>query len=163
MLIVVLRYLLGAIMIVYGLIKVFDIQFRMPSEVYEIQLEDIEGVTLTWAFMGFSRWFAIIIGIFEFVPGVLLLFDKTKFIGSLILLPSLLAVFLINNAFGFLLHMRLFTGMLLLMDFAIIYPIRKPILLFVRNISRSKMRRSEVIINSLVTLILLLLILKYAM
>lgn len=101
MLIVVVRYLLGVIMMAYGLIKIFDIQFRMPSEAYEMQLKEVDGVTLTWAFMRFSRWVSIVLGILEFIPGVLLLFDRTKFVGSLILIPSLLAIFLINNALSF--------------------------------------------------------------
>ncbi|MEM1134398.1 MAG: hypothetical protein AAGI07_01070 [Bacteroidota bacterium] len=117
---VFLRYLLGLIMVAYGLIKIFKIQFELPPSVYDLPLKELEGVTLTWAFLEFSSWFSIILGFLEFVPGVMLLFTRTKLIGAILLLPTLLAVVLINNAYGFLLHMRIFSGCLLLINITII-------------------------------------------
>ena len=118
---VIVRYTLGIIMMAYGLIKIFQIQFDLPSEVYDLLLREMDGVTITWAFLGFSPWFSMLLGVFEFVPAVLLLFRRTKLIGALLLFPMLMAIFLINLAYGFLIHMQLFTGILLLMDMVVIF------------------------------------------
>jgi hypothetical protein len=113
----IVRYLLGMIMLAYGLIKVFQIQFILPADAYELQLKQLDGVTLTWAFLGFSSWFPILLGVFEIVPAILLLFARTKLLGAILLFPSLLTV-MINNAYGFLPHMRISTGVLLSMNLA---------------------------------------------
>jgi hypothetical protein len=107
-------------MLAYGQMKIFGIQFILPPFIYDYQLKDLDGITLTWAFLGFSSWFSILLGIFELVPGLLLLFNRTKLLGSILLLPVLLAVFLVNNAHGFLPHMRVLTGILLLMNLALL-------------------------------------------
>ncbi len=148
---------------IYGLIKIFGIQFILPSEVYEIPLKDIDGVTLTWAFMGFSKWFSLLLGLFEFVPAVLLLFNKTKLIGAIILFPSLLAIFLINNAFDFFVHMKIFTGLLLLADLIILYWGRKPILTFMNEATQAKIQWREVIFNTFLIMALVVLIILFAM
>jgi hypothetical protein len=112
----IIRYVLGLLMLMYGLIKILRIQFILPAEVYTYQLKELDGMTLTWAFLGFSTWFSILLGMVEFVPAILLLFKKTKLVGATLLFPTLLTVFLINNAYGFSTFMRVFTGALLLID-----------------------------------------------
>ncbi len=116
----IIRYVLGLIMLAYGLIKILGIQFILPAQVYAYQLKELDGVTLTWAFLGFSTWFSSLVGVFELVPALLLLFKKTKLLGALLLFPALLTVFLINNAYGFLPYMRVFTGVLLVIDMILI-------------------------------------------
>lgn len=110
------RYILGLIMVAYGLIKILEIQFRLPPSSYEIPLGNLDGVTLTWAFLGYSSWFTILLGVFEFVPGVLLLFRRTKLIAEIILLPILAGIFLVNNAYHFLPYKKLFTGCLFIIN-----------------------------------------------
>lgn len=113
---VIFRYVLGLIMIAYGSIKILEIQFVLPQSVYDVPLKDLDGVALAWAFLGFSSWFTVLLGIIEFIPATLLLFRRTKLVGALLLLPSTFSVFLINNAYKFLPHMRLFTATLLMMN-----------------------------------------------
>lgn len=112
----ILRYVLGLIMVAYGSIKILEIQFFLPEYVYDIPLKDLDGVTLAWAFLGYSSWFTILLGIIEFLPAVLLLFRRTKIVGALLLLPSTFSIFLVNNAYDFLPHMRFFTGSLLIIN-----------------------------------------------
>ena len=78
-----------------------------------------DKVELTWAFLGFSTWFSILLGFLELVPGFLLLFKRTKFLGAILLFPSLLGVFLVNNAYNFMSHMIIFTGFLLFFGFVV--------------------------------------------
>lgn len=64
----IMRYLLGVIMLGYGLIKILQIQFILPSHIYDYQLKQLDGVTLTWAFLNFSSWFTILLGLLELIP-----------------------------------------------------------------------------------------------
>lgn len=117
----IVRYALGIIMFSYGLIKILRIQFILPSSIYEEALKNIDGVTLTWAFLGYSPWFSILLGFLEAIPAVLLLFQKTKLLGALLLFPVLINVFFINVAYGFLSYMQLLSGGLLLMNIIILF------------------------------------------
>ena len=144
-----IRYVLGLVMLAYGVIKIVGIQFVLPSVVYEYQLKELDGITLTWAFLGFSSWFSILLGLFESVSALLLLFRSTKLIGAILLFPALLTVSLINNAYGFLLHMRVLTGVLLLMDVSLLWSHRKVFRRAFQEIiqSQSVNKSTEVIIN----------------
>ena len=130
----ILRYALGILMMAYGLVKILQIQFVLPPDVYNSQLNQLDGVTLTWAFLGFSSWFSTLLGAFELVPGFFLLFRKTKLLGIILLLPSLLSVFLVNIAYDFLPYMKVLTGTLLLLDLMLLYPHRKILSSFVMNL-----------------------------
>lgn len=119
--ITILRYFLGMIMLAYGLLKIFKIQFVLPLSAYSHPLGEIDGVTLTWAFLGHTRWFSVVLGFLELVPGTLLLFRKTFILGALLIFPSLLSIFLINLAYGFFPHMQLFTFFLGLIDLGLLF------------------------------------------
>ncbi|MDQ3394452.1 MAG: hypothetical protein M3512_10130 [Bacteroidota bacterium] len=159
----VLRYVLGLIMIAYGLIKILEIQFVLPQSVYDIPLKDLDGVTLVWAFLGFSSWFTVLLGIMEFIPATLVLFRRTKLIGTLLLLPSTFSIFLINNAYEFLPHMRFFTGILLIINLILIALHYK---LFIRVLKElifynNKGKKIEVTVNILLIFLIVLYIILY--
>lgn len=136
-------------MLAYGLVKILGMQFILPSSVYEYQLKELDGVTLAWAFLGFSPWFSVMLGFFELVPGVLLLFNRTKLLGAVLLFPIVLTVFLINNAYDFLPHMRVLTGVLLLMNLSLLLYDYKLFIRFSHEILRdqSTIKLIELIIN----------------
>jgi uncharacterized membrane protein YphA (DoxX/SURF4 family) len=95
----IVRYILGLIMIAYGLTKIMRTQVVLiPFSLWERPLEFVSGKSLAWAFLGYSQWFQVLLGILEFVPGLLLLFRRTTFFGSLVLLPVTMNVYLINKA-----------------------------------------------------------------
>ncbi|HEY5826286.1 MAG TPA: hypothetical protein VIT44_18075 [Cyclobacteriaceae bacterium] len=142
------RYILGTVMIAYGAIKILHLQFKLPPEVYTYELRQLDGVTVAWAFLGFSPWLSILLGVFEFIPGVLLLFRKTQLLGVVLLFPSLLVVFLINIAYDFLFHMQVFTGILLLLDLFLFIPGYKIFKEFYnRLLNQSSVSLIEVAIN----------------
>ena len=154
-----IRYILGMIMMAYGMIKILQIQFILPSEVYDYELRKLDGVTMAWAFLGFSSWFSILLGLFELIPGFLLLFRRTKLLGAILLFPSLLTVFLINNAYGFLPHMRMFTGVLLLMNLLLLYPSHKLLIRFFKEtLYQSPVSFTEIVINFLILGLVMVLI-----
>lgn len=145
----IIRYVLGLIMFAYGLIKIVGSQFILPSSIYSSQLKELDGVTLTWAFLGFSSWFSILIGLFELIPALLLLFKRTKLLGAILLFPTVFAVFLINNAYGFLPHMRVLTTVLLLMDISLLAVNYKVFMRFFEEMlsDRSVSKMREITIN----------------
>src|SRR5688572_20620962 len=101
----VIRFFLAAVMLLYGSIKWLGIQFALPDETGSITLNDIDGVTLAWAFLGYNKWMVILFGVMEILPAVLLLFRRTRLFGAVILFPVLCSVFVVNVAYGFLPHM----------------------------------------------------------
>ena len=101
----------------------------------------------------------MLLGFLEFIPAILLLFRKTKLLGAILLLPSLIAVVLVNNAYGFLPHMRILTAVLLLMNIILLFPGRAVIVAFLKGtIGTSKFSLREVIFNMLVVALVITLI-----
>lgn len=96
----VARYALSVIMMAYAVMKLNAMQFNaiIPVSAWGQTLEHISGSQLTWAFLGHSRWFQVLLGVFEFVPAVLLLFKRSALLGAILMLPMTLSVCLINYA-----------------------------------------------------------------
>ena len=93
------RYSLGLLMITYAVTKILRTQFVViPFSVWQRPLESLSGRSLAWAFLGYSPWFQIMLGFFELVPALLLLFRRTTLLGGILLLPMTLSVFLVNHA-----------------------------------------------------------------
>lgn len=94
----IIRYALSMEMMGYGLLKIIGLQTKVfqPFSAWQQPLEDTTGTHLTWAFLGYSSWFVILLGLFEFIPSVLLLFRRTTLLGAILLFPMTLSVFLIN-------------------------------------------------------------------
>lgn len=93
------RYVLGAVMISFGTMKIMGMQFNTiagPTSSYRQPLEYLTGIQLTWAFLGYATWLQVMLGIFEVVPAILLLFRRTAFLGAVFLLPMSVSVCLIN-------------------------------------------------------------------
>jgi len=67
-------------MFIYGGAKL--IQFDGASEI-DKTVNEMTGMELMWAFYGYSKSFAITLGIFEVVGGILILIKKTRLIGCL--------------------------------------------------------------------------------
>ena len=93
------RYILGLWMLTYATTKILRTQFVvLPFAIWERNLESLSGKNIAWAFLGYSPWFQILLGILEFIPSILLLFRRTTLLGAILLLPMTLNVFLINHA-----------------------------------------------------------------
>ncbi|WP_342648537.1 hypothetical protein [Mucilaginibacter sp. CSA2-8R] len=94
------RYILGIIMIPYGLTKIMRTQFVTDPDVWKRPLEELSGINLTWAFLGHSPWFTVLLGCLEFMPALLLLFRRTTLLGAILMLPMTLNVLFINYAYN---------------------------------------------------------------
>lgn len=69
-------------MFVYGSLKFM--QFSDPTHVDQY-VSELSGLQLMWAFYGYSKPYAILLGVFEIAGGTLLFFKKTRLIGCLFL------------------------------------------------------------------------------
>lgn len=82
-----MRLVLASSMVLYGLAKVFPIQFVMPGpRILTMTVGDLTPEDLMWAFMGASRPYTFFAGAAEVVGGVLLLWRRTTALGATVLL-----------------------------------------------------------------------------
>jgi hypothetical protein len=116
-----LRFTLGMILLQYGFLKVFGIQFIPPPLVYLTETYgDSSPMRLMWAFMGASVPYTIFGGLAEIVPAVLLLFWRTSTLGALISSGVLLNVVLLNFCYD--VPVKLFSTHLLLASLFLLLP-----------------------------------------
>lgn len=71
------RYYVGFLLISYGLVKVFKLQFPAPN-LYRLSQEygDSSPMGLAWTFLGFSKGYNLFMGIAE-ICSIFLLFRRT--------------------------------------------------------------------------------------
>ncbi|RZQ60050.1 hypothetical protein [Amycolatopsis suaedae] len=95
----VVRFLVAAVFLAYGGLKIAGGQYFYGDWV--IDKKTVPGPGLVWAFYGYSPFYGVATGFFEFVPAVLLLFRRTATLGALALFAVSLNVTLMDFAFGF--------------------------------------------------------------
>lgn len=94
------RYFICIFMLLYGLVKLFRLQFSVESYLQDTPLHQLNGTQLTWAFYDFHPAYQIIIGIVEVVIGLLVLFSRTSKLGIVLFLPVSFNIMLLNFLFG---------------------------------------------------------------
>jgi hypothetical protein len=78
-------------MFIYGGSKMF--QFDGASEI-DKTVSEMTGMELMWAFYGYSKSYAIILGLLEIIGGTLILMKRTRIIGCLLTSTILVNVIL---------------------------------------------------------------------
>lgn len=76
-------------MLVYGGAKI--IQFEGAAEM-DKTVSEMSGMELMWAFYGYSKSYALTLGIIEIIGGILILVKKTRIIGCLLVSTILVNV-----------------------------------------------------------------------
>lgn len=79
-----IRLFAGAFICIYAFAKPW--QFPDSTGI-TTPVGEMAGMTLMWSFFGYSKIVPIIIGVFELTGALLLVFDKTKLLGALLLAP----------------------------------------------------------------------------
>ena len=122
--ILLLRYYLAFTMFSYGFSKLFYIQF---PELNLMNLTrtfgDSSPMALLWRFMGYSETYSIFTGAAEILGGGLLLFRRTKILGSLLTFAIMVNVFMLNMSFDvpvklYSFHLCIITLIILFPDFS---------------------------------------------
>lgn len=93
------RLLVGITFAAYGAVKLLGGQFHHGDFVIDSRTTD--GAWLVWCFYGYSRPYSWFIGLCELVPGLLVLFPRTKTLGALALLAVSLNITVMDFCFGF--------------------------------------------------------------
>jgi len=88
---------------IYGIGKVIGAQFYtpdvIPPEIETMPIGIVPDFELAWVFMGRSYGYMRFIGLAEIIGALLLLFNKTKLIGTLILIPIMVNVIVFDIFF----------------------------------------------------------------
>ncbi len=87
----------------YGLGKVIGGQFytpdSIPPEIETIPISQIPNFELAWVFMGRSYGYMLFIGIAEILGAIMLLFNRTKLLGTIILISIMVNVIVFDIFF----------------------------------------------------------------
>lgn len=107
-------YYLVALMLSYGISKVFYLQFRPPS--FERLFQSYghsSPMRLMWTFMGASKTYTMFAGWSEVIAAFFLVFRRTRVLGGLITFGVMFNVFLMNMSYD--IPVKLFSFQLMVM------------------------------------------------
>lgn len=116
-----LRYVLAYAMILYGMSKVFMLQFPAPDPARLTQpYGDSSPMGLLWTFMGASAPYTFFAGLMEVIGGLLLVPRRTVTLGALIVAGVMTNVVMLNLCYD--VPVKLYSSHLLLMAIVLIVP-----------------------------------------
>ncbi len=128
-LVVLVRYYLIWQMCLYGMAKLFYMQFQPPSLSRLIEpFGDFSPMAVLWSFMGYSKGYTFFAGLGELIGGLLLLSRKTQTLGAMIVLGVMSNVMVMNFFYDVPVkilstHLVLFALFLVAIDFRRIYQV----------------------------------------
>ncbi len=99
----VFRQCVFIILNIYGISKLLGGQFymkgKLPAEIANTTLGEVSSFSLAWTFMGHSYFYILFIGITQLVGAWFLLWNRTKLIGVLLLIPIMVNIILFDILF----------------------------------------------------------------
>lgn len=93
------RYLVAAVFIAYGSLKLFGGQYFYGD--WTLSKSTVDGPPLVWAFYGYSPVYGRVTGLFELLPALLLVFRRTSLLGALGLFAVGANITVLDFAYGF--------------------------------------------------------------
>ncbi len=123
----VLRVVLAASLLEYGMTKVIPTQFPAPPLTALVtRVGEMTLSALLWTTIGSAPAYKIVTGCVEVLAGVLLLLPRTATLGALLGLVSLLQVLLLNLTFD--IGVKLVTAHLIALALVLLWPERRPLM-----------------------------------
>ena len=114
-------FFLSAMLLKYGADKLFKAQFYLPEpNLLYTPLGKLDKDILFWSTMGTSYEYNLFMGIMEIIPGLMILFSRTRKLGLIIATGVFLNVFAINLSFD--ISVKLLSFILLMMSIYLVYP-----------------------------------------
>lgn len=99
----VFRQCVFIILNIYAISKILGGQFymkgKLPAEIATTTLGEASSFSLAWTFMGHSYVYILFIGISQLIGAWFLLWNKTKLIGLLLLIPIMINIILVDLLF----------------------------------------------------------------
>ncbi|HEX4966071.1 MAG TPA: hypothetical protein VF173_35000 [Thermoanaerobaculia bacterium] len=117
-----LRFMLGVIMIHYGVIKLIPYQMTAPLPLYVLtqRVGDLPPMRLLWIFIGASPAYESFTGLAELLGGMLLLLPRTAFLGAVLCVADMVMVVMLNLCYD--VHVKLLSMHLLVMALVLVAP-----------------------------------------
>jgi len=113
-------------MLMYGMAKVFYMQFQYPSTGrLEQKLGDMSPMGLLWTFMGYSKGYTMFTGWLELIAGILILFRRTMTLGLLMAFGVMLNVMMLNFCYD--VPVKLLSSHIVFLCFILLVPAAKSI------------------------------------
>ena len=137
--IIIARFLLAIIFIMYGYSKLTEGQFGLSNEMLEKPIKELNLMQISWYIFD-KQPFKFFIGISQIIGGILLLINRTVLIGAIIFLPIALNILIIDltimptqmaNAFAFRL------GFYIILDLLIFYHYKDRIIKALKTLTES--------------------------
>jgi hypothetical protein len=95
-----IRLVLAGTMMLFGSVKIFQVQFPEPSLSKLLQsFGDSSPLGLLWTFMGASRPYMVFTGCVEMLAGALLIFPQLALLGALLSTAAIANVFMLNMSY----------------------------------------------------------------
>ena len=99
----VLRQCAFIILNIYAISKLLGGQFymngKLPTEIANTTLEEASSFSLAWTFMGHSYFYILFVGFTQLLGAWFLLWNKTKLIGVIILIPIMVNIIIFDIIF----------------------------------------------------------------
>ena len=118
---ILVRYYVGSMMLVYGIIKIFHLQMPSPGITALVQpFGDKSPMGVAWSFVGSSKAFSAFTGWAETISGILLFFRRTTTLGALLGATVMGNIVAINFCYD--VPVKLFSSVLFLMLLFLVAP-----------------------------------------
>jgi hypothetical protein len=129
---VAVRFYIGLMLIHYGFIKVFKLQFPSPG-LYRLSQPygDSSPMGLAWTFLGFSKGYNLFMGFAEISAG-LLLFRRTVALGAIITLVTTANIVAINFCYDVCVKLTSI-GLFVMSAFLVAHDARRLFYFFLKN------------------------------
>jgi len=114
----VTRYFIALDLCTIGFQKIFHLQFAIPLGVLDNPFSSLTGEQMVWAFFGHFYAFTVIIAGLQIGGSLLLLFSRTRLFGTIILLPVLFNIMLLDYFYDLGMVVNIYVTLLTL---AVIY------------------------------------------
>ena len=164
-----LRQCVFIILNIYAISKIFGGQFYMkgkiPTEVANTTLGEASSFSLAWTFMGHSYYYILFVGIAQLVGAWFLLWNKTKLLGVLILIPIMINIIIFDiiflDVYPALANAIIVFTMLLLILFFNKEKIINVLQLLTNFSEKPKVQLKRRILTILITIIMIILIFSF--
>ncbi|MBL7827174.1 MAG: hypothetical protein JNJ57_11115 [Saprospiraceae bacterium] len=98
------RWYVFAMLNLYAIGKITGGQFyrkgHLPEAITQKTVDQLSGFELAWTFFGYSKFYIVFIGLAQLIGAVMLLWDRTKLLGAVLLLGILLNIIVVDFEFG---------------------------------------------------------------
>jgi hypothetical protein len=120
-------YFLSFIFFGYGFAKVFGNQFSMFTFIADKPLSELNGFEWTWLYFSYSYVYGLFIAFSQFTGAILLVFNRTKYIGALLLVPVIVNIIFIDYCYHIGNDVKVISVFYLLVLVYILQPVLEPL------------------------------------